>query len=626
MKKYFALFLALTLLLTLGSLNLAVKAEAETEAPVEEATAEETPAEETKEETVTEDFVEWNPTTDGEPDENQVYDTFLNSEPTSLDPARASDNYALSIMANIYEPLVLIHGDKDGNPVFTGGAATWDVSEDGLVYTFHLRDNQWWDGQPVTAQDYEYALKRAIDPATGAPYVYLLSDILNAIQEEEAPAEEIAEEEKSEEDEAATEAENEEETPAAETEETMTENVAPAFDMDKVGVKALDDKTLEITLGAPSATFLQVMAQPVSCAVRKDWIEKEGEAYGSDPDKIMGNGPFKVNEWQHNTKIVLEKADTYWNAANVLYQKVNLPILQDENTLMTAFMNKEIFSVGTTKPEWKEKFAEKEDVINVNKDDIATFFMMFNTKDELFKNVKVRRAFSAALDREDFNETIWFGNNKAATGWVPLTIYVGDNNYREAAGNFIDKLQQEVPDPKALLAEGLSELGMDDKIDNLEVSIILGSTDTWFRTFGEYLQSIFKEVLNVDLKIEQLDWTVFSDRVDKSDYQIGYMAWGSELVEPNAMLLIHADGSPQVGTYWDNEEYNKTVKAAASEVDPAKRLELYIKAESILMDEAPVAPVVHSMINSYRYDFIKNVDDCVWSNIGYRIGYLSGNK
>lgn len=623
MKKYFALFLALTLLLTLGSLNLAVKAEAETEAPVEEAAAEETPAEETKEETVTEDFVEWNPTTDGEPDENQVYDTFLNSEPTSLDPARASDNYALSIMANIYEPLVLIHGDKDGNPVFTGGAATWDVSEDGLVYTFHLRDNQWWDGQPVTAQDYEYALKRAIDPATGAPYVYLLSDILNAIQEEEAPAEEIAEEE---EDEAATEAENEEETPAAETEESKTENVAPAFDMDKVGVKALDDKTLEITLGAPSATFLQVMAQPVSCAVRKDWIEKEGEAYGSDPDKIMGNGPFKVNEWQHNTKIVLEKADTYWNAANVLYQKVNLPILQDENTLMTAFMNKEIFSVGTTKPEWKEKFAEKEDVINVNKDDIATFFMMFNTKDELFKNVKVRRAFSAALDREDFNETIWFGNNKAATGWVPLTIYVGDNNYREAAGNFIDKLQQEVPDPKALLAEGLSELGMDDKIDNLEVSIILGSTDTWFRTFGEYLQSIFKEVLNVDLKIEQLDWTVFSDRVDKSDYQIGYMAWGSELVEPNAMLLIHADGSPQVGTYWDNEEYNKTVKAAASEVDPAKRLELYIKAESILMDEAPVAPVVHSMINSYRYDFIKNVDDCVWSNIGYRIGYLSGNK
>ena len=622
MKKYFALFLALTLLLTLGSLNLAVKAEAETEAPVEEAAAEETPAEETKEETVTEDFVEWNPTTDGEPDENQVYDTFLNSEPTSLDPARASDNYALSIMANIYEPLVLIHGDKDGNPVFTGGAATWDVSEDGLVYTFHLRDNQWWDGQPVTAQDYEYALKRAIDPATGAPYVYLLSDILNAIQEEEAPAEEIAEED----DEAATEAENEEETPAAETEESKTENVAPAFDMDKVGVKALDDKTLEITLGAPSATFLQVMAQPVSCAVRKDWIEKEGEAYGSDPDKIMGNGPFKVNEWQHNTKIVLEKADTYWNAANVLYQKVNLPILQDENTLMTAFMNKEIFSVGTTKPEWKEKFAEKEDVINVNKDDIATFFMMFNTKDELFKNVKVRRAFSAALDREDFNETIWFGNNKAATGWVPLTIYVGDNNYREAAGNFIDKLQQEVPDPKALLAEGLSELGMDDKIDNLEVSIILGSTDTWFRTFGEYLQSIFKEVLDVDLKIEQLDWTVFSDRVDKSDYQIGYMAWGSELVEPNAMLLIHADGSPQVGTYWDNEEYNKTVKAAASEVDPEKRLELYIKAESILMDEAPVAPVVHSMINSYRYDFIKNVDDCVWSNIGYRIGYLSGNK
>ncbi len=579
MKKFVSLMLTLALMLSLGAFNFVAQAEE---------------AEEAKE-----DFVEWNSGTEFTPDEDQTFLDFLGSEPTSLDPARASDNYAINIMTNIYEPLVLVHTGSNGDLEYIAGGASWEVSEDGTVYTFHLRDNQWWDGQPVTAQDYEYALKRAIDPATGAPYVYLLSDILNAVPEE------------------AEEADGEEAEDAEEAE-------APEFDMDAVGVKALDDKTLEITLKAPSATFLHVMSQSIAFPVRQDKIEEFGEAYGTETDKVMGNGPFTITEWTHNTKIVLEKNDTYWNAANVVYTTVEIPIMSDENTIMQSFMNREIFAAGATKPEWREKFEADPDVEKITMDNIATFFMMFNTQDELFSNAKVRRAFSAALDREDFNETIWFGNLKPATGWVPLTIYVGDQNYREAAGNQVDALHEQVPDPKALLDEALTEMGMEDKIDNLEVSIILGATDAWFRTFGEYLQSVFKEVLNVDLKVEQLDWTVFSDRVSKSDYQIGYMAWGSELIEPNAMLLIHADGSPQVGTYWNNEEYNKLVHKAQNTVDDAERLQLYIDAEKILMEESPVAPVVHSVTNTYRYDFLKNVDDLVWGNMGYRQGFISG--
>lgn len=568
MKKFVSLLLTLALVLSLGAFNFVAQAE---EAPAEQ-----------------EDFVEWNAGTEFTPDEDQTFLDFLGSEPTSLDPARASDSYAIGIMNNIYEPLVLIHSDANGDLEYIAGAAKWEVSEDGLVYTFHLRDNQWWDGEPVTAQDYEYALKRAVNPETGAPYVYLLSDILNAVPEE-------------------TEGEE-----------------APEFDLDAVGVKALDEKTLEITLKAPSATFLHVMTQSIAFPVRADKIEEFGEAYGTEVDKVMGNGPFQITEWTHNTKIVLDKVDTYWNAENVVYTKVEIPIMSDETTIMQSFMNGEIFAAGASKPEWREKFEADPNIVKITKDNIQTFFMMFNTEDELFSNEKVRRAFSAALDREDFNETIWFGNLKPATGWVPLTIYVGEQNYREAAGNLVEALHADTPDPKALLDEALTEMGMEDKIDNLEVSIILGATDAWFRTFGEYLQAIFKEVLNVDLKVEQLDWTVFSDRVSKSDYQIGYMAWGSELVEPNAMLLIHADGSPQVGTYWNNDEYNKLVHKAQNTVDEDERLQLYIEAEKILMQESPVAPVVHSVVNTYRYDFLKNVDDLVWGNMGYRQGFISG--
>ena len=181
----------------------------------------------------------------------------------------------------------------------------------------------------------------------------------------------------------------------------------------------------------------------------------------------------------------------------------------------------------------------------------------------------------------------------------------------------------EVGDPKALLAEGLKELGRSETPDELTVSIILGNTDQWFKNFGEYLQQRFKQILGVTLDVAQMDWPVFQDRVSKSDYQIGYMGWGSETPEPIAMLSLHLSDANQLGTGWKNEDFDKLVKQAEHEQDPEKRLELYIQAETILMNEAPVAPVVFSNSNAYRYKDVQGVDYNPFGNLGFRIGYIA---
>lgn len=575
MKRVLSLLIALCLVFTTSYAVFAETEETKAE-PAEETTATE------KEEKV--DKIDWNSGTEFEPDEDQVWKGFLGAEPTSLDEGRAADNYALNVLANINEPLVLLRNDAEGNPEFLGGGAkSWEVNEDGTVFTFHLRDNKWWDGEPVTAEDYVYGIKRAIDPETGCPYSYLLEPIKNAAK---ATAKEV--------------------------------------DMEEVGIKALDEKTLEFTLEEPYPSFITLATNCVMHPMRKDFVEKYGEKYGTDLDNVMGCGPFKVTEWTHNTQIVLEKVDTYWNAENVVTTKVELPIISDENTLMSAFQVGDLYSVSASKAEYRQQFEANEDIEHVALEFPNTFFMFFNVKDELFQNKHVRRAFSAAVDREDINDVIWDGNMTPAVSWMPPVISVGAAKYRDKAPEFIKEMQEEITDPKAELQAGLDELKMDKKPEDIEVSIILGATNQWFKTYGEYLQQVFAEKLGVTLKVEQLDWPIFSDRVQNSDYQIGYMAWGSELPEPDALLMIHADGSPQVGTGWDNEDYNKKVREAKAELDDEKRMELYIEAEKILMDEAPIAPVVYARGNQYLYKFCKNNEWNPLGNMGFRQGFLSG--
>lgn len=514
--------------------------------------------------------------------ENTVYNTFVASDPESIDAQKGSDTYGNVVVNNVYEPLIrLVQNDDLTLKPEAAAAKEWKVSEDAMTYTFTLRDGlKWDDGQPLTAKDFEYGIKRTADPKTGSGSSFLLADIAN-FQE-------------------------------------VNSGKAP---LDKLGVKAIDDKTLEIKLGAPAQYFINIVPFRVCFPQRKDIVEKHREQFGSEANTIVGCGPFKLTEWSHNSKLVLEKNKDYWNKDKVKLEKVNLRVLNDENTRMNAFQSGEIMSVGTNKPEWTSKFDKREGTKTQKVDLPAVDYFAVNHQDKLFKNKKVRQAFNIALDREGFNETVLKGKSEPAYFWVPKAISINELKYREMAGNPVKEMADKLGDPKALLSEGLKELGMDPDPSKLEVSLIMTNSPE-LKKRGEYFQQNFQNKLGVKVKLEMMEWAILSGKINKGNYQMGYLAWTADYNHPSAMMSLFTSSANAVRTGWKSEEYDKLIRDAAKEKDEKKQVELYKKAEQILADETVIIPIISGSTNMYYQDYVKHINVNQFSTAGYKDTYL----
>lgn len=518
-------------------------------------------------------------------DAEQYLNLIIDAEPSTLDPSKGADNYSNTILINTMEPLLRLEEDENNDTfIAAAGAESWEPNEDGTVWTFKIRDNTWSDGVKVRAQDYEYGIKRSVDPDTASPYAWIIEDIKNAslVNAGELP-------------------------------------------VDELGVKALDDETLEITLEAPTPYFEQMTYIRVLLPQREDIVEAQGDKYGTELDTVVYNGPFTLTNWVHSSELTLTKNENYWNKDSVKMQTVNLKIIQDENARLNSLANGEVDGSATNRPEWKEQFMAEEDLVHYEVVNPTTFFMFFNTQDEVFSNAKVRKAFSAAINREELANVIFDGIHTPAYGWVPPTMNIGDDEYRNLADSPAKKLVDEVTDPKALLSEGLEELGMDSDPANLTVRISLGGTDQWFRTYGEYLQQMFITSLGVNFEVEQMEWPVFDSNVNKGEFQIGYMAWGADYNDPSNMLNLLRSDAGAIGTGWVNEKYDELIDLAAGEMDVAKRLEYFKEAEEILLyEDAAVAPVVFPRSNIFRYDYVKGLGVNPFSSQGYKDSFTQG--
>lgn len=518
-------------------------------------------------------------------DAEQYFNGYLSSEPTTLDSVTGNDTYSSSILTNAMEPLTRL-AEKDGENVREGAAAeSWESNEDGTVWTFHLRDNKWSDGQPVTANDYVYAITRVLTPETGSPNSWLLTCVKNA-------------------------------------------NAVLAGEMDpsELGVKAIDDKTIEFTLESSTPYFLALTDTRVMMPQRQDIVEQYGESYGAEASNMVYNGPFKLETWTHNSELILVKNDQYWDAENVNLQTINYKIMNDENTIFNSFTNGSIDSCGCGTPEWMQKFEAMENVDYIHYTSPAVRFNFYNTKDELFQNANIRNAFTLALDREDIVNTIYFGTMAPAYGWVPDGVSVGDQGiYREKVEEPL-KAMVGSEDPKELLLKGMEELGLGSDPSTLEVTFSLGGVDQWMKNYGEYYQQTFKNVLGVNVVLDFNEWGTFQSKVNSGDYQMGYMSWGIDYNDPYSMLAVMYSTSGNINTGWVNEEYDALLDQAAVEMDDAKRLELYKQAETILFEEGPLCPVVNEAANTFRYNYIKNSNTMPFTSTGLKYAYVSGRN
>ena len=523
----------------------------------------------------------------GKIDSEQYLNDFLGAEPGTLDPSKCADSYGNGILQDILEPLTRLEDDKDGKSILKeAGAEKWESNKEGTVWTFKIRENKWSDGQPVKAQDYEYGIKRSLSPNTGSPSAYLLEPIKNAVPVSEGK-----------------------------------------MKVDELGVKAVDDKTLEITLSEPTPYFLSLTYQSSMLPQRKDIVEKHGEKYGSEKDTLVFNGPFVLSEWTHNSKVVLTKNDFYWDKDSVKLQTINYPVMNDLNAIHNSLENNSIDSAGVITPEWRDRFAKNDKLENIKIINQRVNYAFYNHKDTIFKNTNIRQAFSLGMDREEIANTIFNGINEPAYGWVTRSITGdGENEYRSIVPEPLKEIKEKNSDAKALLLKGMEELNLGSDPSTLKVKFSLGGTDQWMRTFGEYLQQMYKKTLGVNLEIEFLEWPIFQSKVQKGDFQIGYMSWGAEFNDPIAMLRLVTSDSTAILTGWKNDKYDDLIKQASKEMDAKKRLELYKEAEQIIFDDAVVCPVVYTASNIFRYKYVKGTSNNPFSTAGSKHVYTQGRK
>lgn len=520
-------------------------------------------------------------------DKNQYLNVVMSAEPSTLDPSKGSDTYSNEILNNVLEPLTRLEEDsKQHISIKPAAAESWKSNTDGTVWTFKLRDLKWSDGVPVKAQDYEYSLKRTLTPATASPYAYLLNPIKNA-----------------------------------------TKVNSGKLPVDQLGVKAIDDKTLQITLESPTPYFMELTYQRVMFPQRKDIVEKNGDKFGSEISTLVFNGPFTLKTWSHNTQIVLSKNNSYWDKNSVKLSTVNYKIISDENAVYNSLANGSIDSTSVGQPEWINKFKSNKKLTYFQVVNPTTFFQFYNTKDKLFKNANIRKAFSLAINRNDLAKVIFHGINVPANGWVPPSISIGGKEYRSEVKEPLKQLAKDNSDPKALLVKGLKELGMDSDPSKLNIKLSLGSTDQWFRNYGDFMQQMYNKTLGVNIKVDLVQWPVFSSEVSKGDFQIGYMSWGADFNEPISMLSLFKSDANSIKTGWKNDKYDELVDEASKEMNDAKRLEYYKEAENILLyDESVVAPTVYPKSNVFRYNYVKGLGVTPWGTEGFKYAYTQGRE
>lgn len=567
MNKYLTLLLALLLLLSAMVGCAGNKAEDNTGDKTQSTATEAPAAEATEEPYVQETDIQ-------DADEDSYINTLIASEPSSLDVARFLDTYSRSVLSNTQEPLTRI----ENGAVVGAGAESWEVSPDGLTYTFHLRDNKWADGQAVVAGDYLYALQQQANPDNAWS---LASDMYSIVGFEEI--------------------------------------FTGTADMSTLGVSAPDDKTLVITLTGADTGFLS-NTDIFPC--RQDYDEQYGDQYGAEADKYIGCGPFKLVEWNHSSSLVFEKNPEYWDADSVKLTRFTMFIMEDINARMSSFENGSLDYISVSNLEYINKFSADSNLVSKKVSAARTFMLVFNCEDAVLSNQKIRLALSLALDRETLAEIITGGTATAATGLVPAECSVGSLNFRENAGDIIGQLRNQYPDPRALLIEGMEEAGLGSDPDTLTIKFAWGATTADARTYSELFQAMWQEALGIHVELEFYDTSTHMSNINTGAYQVASTSWGAN---PEPWFQLSRWANKKGGqSRWYNEEYIELVKNGVMTQDENERFEAFRAAEEMLISQAAIAPCYWTGSIRFSYAYVQNFSDNTFDTTGMKYLYTKG--
>lgn len=491
-------------------------------------------------------------------EDEQVLELAIGSEPPTIDPALATDSTSGAIIRNVFEGLTELDSEGEVQP---GVAESWQVSDDLLTYTFKLRqDAKWSNGDPVKASDFEYAWKRVLNPETASQYASIMYAIAGA--------------------------------------EAFNAGEGSA---DEVGVKAVDDQTLEVKLAQPTPYFLELTSFYTYMPVHQATVDKEDNWAAEAGEQYVTNGAFVLEEWNHSSDYVLVPNEAYWDRQAVQLDRVNVQIIEEESTANTQFQAGALDYLGspysTVSLDAIDLFRSQDQL--KTKDYAAIYWYKVNTTDEVMKNANIRKALALGFNRQGLVENILKGGQQPATSLVPPAI----EGFEEDPGFFKDA---DYDQAKEYLAKGLEELGMKDPAElTLRLSI---NTSEAHASIAQYIQEEWSKNLGIQTQIDNAEWQVYLDKVNQLDYQIARLGWIADYNDASTFLEMYStadNGNNDTG--WENEEYKNLLDQAAKEADEAKRLDILKEAQAIIVDEMPVIPVYFYVNNYVVADKVQNM-------------------
>lgn len=475
----------------------------------------------------------------------------LEAQPKTIDPSLNSQTYGFIYINHAFEGL--LSKDTENN-IIPGVAESFELLKDNVTYIFHLRTNaKWSDGKTVTANDFVYAYRRAVDYKTASELSYLMDIIKNAKDINKGNME-----------------------------------------VESLGVKALDNYTLEITLEAPTLYFPNLVSSGgIYMPVRRDIIERYGDKWSYNPETYICNGAYIMTLRTPDEKIVFEINTNYWNMQKQKAKKITFLLMADEYTALNGVRIGDIDFSITAPPIAEIKNLIKENYLAIN-NIIGTYYLDVNTKDEILKDKKIRKALSLAIDRDYIVSNIGYGKLISANAFVPPVVEGVNKTFREESEDYTNK--KSYAENVELAQNLMSEAGYrgGNGFPIIEIRVAPG----FYSTVMEAIQQMWKENLGIDIIIRQEDSKISLEARKAGTYQLVRASWTGDYNDPLTMLEIMKSDNDINYTGFSNKEYDDLIDYAKTATNASQRMEALHKAEYIIIDEVPIIPFI------YRTDFL----------------------
>ena len=490
-------------------------------------------------------------------------------EPTSLNTLLATYAYDFTPINAMIECL---YRDDENDVPQPAGAETVDISDDKLVYTFHLREDATWsNGDPVVATDYEFAWQQALNPEVASDYAYMLYFIHNA---------------------------------------------QPYFngevEWSEVGVKVIDDYTLEVTLDNPLPYATDLFAFPTLAPINQKFYEEVGaDKYATDAEYFCCNGMYELTEWSHNSQIVFQKREDYWNADAVGPDEIVYKIITDSQAGLNSYLSREIDYTDLDSGEVVQQAEAAGFEVGV-KPARSSYYLIVNTEDEFMSNQNLRLALAYSIDKQALVDTVYQNDNQPMTSFTPPAIMgANDSSFQEAlvaergemypGSGDLEKAQE-------YLQAALEELGC--TVDELNLSIDCAD-DSLRRNCATFLQEQWRQNLGIEnITVNSMQTKQVAANRQSGDYCMSLGGWSPDYNDAINFLDLWVTDGGNNDSFWSNEEYDNLIAQATAEADEEVRQQYLFDAEEILAAEMPIIPLYWQCQN-YSYNKDKIVDGAI---------------